>query len=96
MRQTFLLFLKNGEIVDKQVGAVQKSVLADKLDKIAQVASNDVLVSNDPSTFVTSLFNFARSKNINNLSQAFNAYSRAGAKYQNNLIVSLLVLIGLF
>jgi thioredoxin 1 len=29
-----ILFLKNGEIVDKQVGAVQKSVLADKLDKL--------------------------------------------------------------
>jgi len=63
-----------------------KYLLADKLDKIAQVAINDVLVSNDPSTFVTSLFNFARNKNINNLSQAFNAYSRAGAKYQNNPI----------
>jgi len=61
-------------------------ILADKLDKIAQVASNDVLVSNDPNTFVSSLFNFARNKNINNLSQAFNAYSQAGAKYQNNPI----------
>ena len=29
-----ILFLKNGEIVDKQVGAVQKSVLAEKLDKL--------------------------------------------------------------
>lgn len=29
-----ILFLKNGEVVDKQVGAVQKSVLADKLNKI--------------------------------------------------------------
>ena len=28
-----LLFLKNGEIVDKQIGAVPKSVLADKLNK---------------------------------------------------------------
>ena len=27
-----ILFLKNGEIVDKQVGAVQKSTLAEKLD----------------------------------------------------------------
>jgi hypothetical protein len=61
-------------------------ILADKLDKIAQVASNDVLVSNDPSTFVTSLFNFARSKNINNLSQAFNAYQKAGAKYKGSAI----------
>lgn len=29
-----ILFLKNGEVVDKQVGAVQKSVLADKLEKL--------------------------------------------------------------
>ena len=29
-----ILFIKNGEVVDKQVGAVQKSVLADKLDKL--------------------------------------------------------------
>jgi thioredoxin 1 len=29
-----ILFLKNGEVVDKQVGAVQKSVLADKLNKL--------------------------------------------------------------
>jgi len=28
-----LLFFKNGEIVDKQVGAVPKSVLTEKLDK---------------------------------------------------------------
>ena len=28
-----LLFFKNGEIVDKQIGAVPKSVLADKLSK---------------------------------------------------------------
>ena len=28
-----LLFFKNGEIVDKQIGAVPKSVLADKLKK---------------------------------------------------------------
>lgn len=28
-----LLYFKNGEIVDKQVGAVPKSVLADKLNK---------------------------------------------------------------
>lgn len=28
-----LLFFKNGEIVDKQVGAVPKSVLAEKLNK---------------------------------------------------------------
>ena len=28
-----LLFFKNGEIVDKQIGAVPKSVLAGKLDK---------------------------------------------------------------
>jgi hypothetical protein len=61
-------------------------ILADKLDKIAQVKNNDVLVSNDPSTFVTSLFNFARNKNINNLSQAFNAYSKAGAKYKGTAI----------
>ncbi|PCI96822.1 MAG: thioredoxin [Flavobacteriales bacterium] len=27
-----ILFLKNGEIVDKQVGAVQKATLAEKLD----------------------------------------------------------------
>ena len=27
-----LLFIKNGEVVDKQVGAVSKSVLAEKLD----------------------------------------------------------------
>ena len=27
-----LLFIKNGEVVDKQVGAVQKNVLAEKLD----------------------------------------------------------------
>ena len=61
-------------------------ILADKLDKIAQAASNDVLVSNDPVTFVNSLFGFARNKNINNLSQAFNAYSRAGAKYNGTPI----------
>lgn len=29
-----ILFLKNGEIMDKQVGAVQKAVLAEKLDKL--------------------------------------------------------------
>ncbi len=29
-----VLFIKNGEVVDKQVGAVQKSVLAEKLDKL--------------------------------------------------------------
>ncbi|MBD3749688.1 MAG: thioredoxin [Sphingobacteriales bacterium] len=28
-----LLFFKNGEIVDKQIGAVPKSILADKLKK---------------------------------------------------------------
>ncbi len=28
-----LLFFKNGEIVDKQIGAVPKSVLAEKLEK---------------------------------------------------------------
>lgn len=60
--------------------------LADKLDKIAQVQNNDVLVTNDPSTFVTSLFNFARNKNINNLSQAFNSYSQSGAKYKGSPI----------
>ena len=27
-----ILFLKNGEVVDKQIGVVQKSVLAEKLD----------------------------------------------------------------
>jgi hypothetical protein len=61
-------------------------LLADKIDKIAQVASNDVLVSNDPVTFVNSLFGFARNKNINNLSQAFNSYSKAGAKYKGTPI----------
>jgi len=29
-----ILFFKNGEIVDKQVGAAQKSVLADKVSKL--------------------------------------------------------------
>lgn len=29
-----ILFMKNGEIVDKQVGAAQKSALTDKLDAI--------------------------------------------------------------
>tara|TARA_B110000211_G_scaffold223749_1_gene273965 strand:+ start:820 stop:1137 length:318 start_codon:yes stop_codon:yes gene_type:complete len=29
-----ILFIKNGEVVDKQVGAVQKAVLAEKLDKL--------------------------------------------------------------
>ena len=29
-----ILFIKNGEVVDKQVGAVQKSVLTEKLDKL--------------------------------------------------------------
>jgi thioredoxin 1 len=29
-----ILFLKNGEVVDKQVGAVQKAVLAEKLEKL--------------------------------------------------------------
>ena len=34
-----LLFFKNGEIVDKQIGAVPKSVLAGKLDnQIKQIA----------------------------------------------------------
>ena len=60
--------------------------LADKLDKIAQVQNNDVLETNDPSTFVTSLFNFARNRNINNLSQAFNSYSQSGAKYKGTAI----------
>lgn len=63
-------------------------ILADKLDKIAQVQNNDVLETNDPSTFVTSLFNFARNRNINNLSQAFNSYSQSGAKYQGSPISS--------
>ena len=61
-------------------------ILADKLDKIAQAASNDVLETNDPVTFVNSLFGFARKRNINNLSQAFNAYSQAGAKYNGTAI----------
>jgi hypothetical protein len=61
-------------------------LLADKIDKIAQAASNDVLESNDPVTFVNSLFGFARNKNINNLSQAFNSYSKAGAKYKGTPI----------
>lgn len=29
-----ILFFKNGEIVDKQVGAAQKSVLIEKIDKL--------------------------------------------------------------
>ena len=29
-----ILFLKNGELVDKQVGAAQKSVLVEKIDKL--------------------------------------------------------------
>jgi thioredoxin 1 len=29
-----ILFLKNGEVMDKQVGAVQKAVLAEKLEKL--------------------------------------------------------------
>lgn len=29
-----ILFIKNGEVVDKQVGAVQKGALAEKLDAI--------------------------------------------------------------
>lgn len=29
-----ILFMKNGEVVDKQVGAAQKSALTDKLDAI--------------------------------------------------------------
>ena len=29
-----ILFIKNGEVVDKQVGAAQKSALTDKLDAI--------------------------------------------------------------
>lgn len=29
-----ILFFKNGEIIDKQVGAAQKSVLADKIEKM--------------------------------------------------------------
>lgn len=29
-----ILFFKNGEVVDKQVGATQKSVLADKINKL--------------------------------------------------------------
>ena len=61
-------------------------ILADKLDKIAQAASNDVLETSDPVTFVNSLFGFARNRNINNLSQAFNAYSQAGAKYNGSPI----------
>ena len=61
-------------------------ILADKLDKIAQVQNNDVLETNDPSTFVTSLFNFARNRNISNLSQAFNSYSQSGAKYKGTAI----------
>ncbi len=61
-------------------------ILADKLDKIAQAASNDVLETSDPVTFVNSLFGFARKRNINNLSQAFNAYSQAGAKYNGTPI----------
>ena len=60
--------------------------LADKLDKIAQVQNNDVLETNDSNTFITSLFNFARNRNINNLSQAFNAYSQSGAKYKGTAI----------
>lgn len=29
-----ILFIKNGEIVDKQVGATQKAVLVEKIDKL--------------------------------------------------------------
>ena len=29
-----VLFIKNGEIVDKQVGAAQKSVFVDKINKL--------------------------------------------------------------
>ncbi len=29
-----ILFFKNGEVVDKQVGATQKSVLAEKIEKL--------------------------------------------------------------
>ena len=29
-----ILFLKNGEVMDKQVGAVQKALLAEKLEKL--------------------------------------------------------------
>lgn len=29
-----ILFFKSGEVVDKQVGATQKSILADKIDKL--------------------------------------------------------------
>ncbi|MEN9917650.1 MAG: thioredoxin [Bacteroidota bacterium] len=31
-----ILFIKNGEIVDKQVGAAQKSALVEKIDKLLQ------------------------------------------------------------
>jgi len=32
-----VLFIKNGEVVDKQVGAVQKSVLTEKLDALFRI-----------------------------------------------------------
>jgi len=31
-----ILFIKNGEVVDKQVGAAQKSLLVEKMDKLLQ------------------------------------------------------------
>lgn len=31
-----ILFLKNGQVVDKQVGAAQKSLLVEKIDKLLQ------------------------------------------------------------
>ena len=32
-----ILFIKNGEVVDKQVGAVQKGTLAEKLDSMLSI-----------------------------------------------------------
>ena len=45
-----------------------------------------LLNTTEPAAFANALMQFGKMNNINNLTQAFDAYANAGASYQNNLI----------